>query len=147
MPFLIVWIVTAVAAGFLIGVEAFTRWRRIHSNLADEMIHAAIERFLPVGAAGALIGWFSLASSQARSGSSPAYGQVLVGLGLFSAAFLLPRGLALAGAWYVVAGLGVIALAATDKTLSPWHMGLPFAIGQALVAGILQWSAGGSDET
>ncbi|HEX8664469.1 MAG TPA: hypothetical protein VF744_10615 [Beijerinckiaceae bacterium] len=146
VPFLILWLATAVAAAALIGAEALTRSRRIHSDLADDMIQAAIEQFLPVGAAGALIALVLARFEPGTLWLMPGLWQVLVGLGLFSAARLLPRGLVVAGAWYVVAGLAVIALAAADKTLSPWHMGLPFAIGQALVAAVLQWSAGGSDD-
>jgi hypothetical protein len=145
-PFLILWLATAVAAAVLIGAEALTRSRRIHSGLADEMIHAAIEQFLPVGAAGALIALVLARFEPGTLWVMPGLWQILVGLGLFGAARLLPRGLVLAGAWYVVAGLAVIALTAADKTLSPWRMGLPFAIGQMLVAAILQWSAGGADD-
>jgi hypothetical protein len=76
----------------------------------------------------------------------PGLWQVLVGLGVFGAARLLPRGLVVAGAWYVVAGLVVLALAAPGRTLSPWLMGLPFAVGQLLVAGLLQFGNGGGDE-
>ena len=145
LPFFALWITTAVIATAIIGVEAVTRSRRIHSGLADEMIHAAIEQFLPIGGAGALI---ALVLARFDPGSLwilPGLWQILVGLGLFGAARLLPRGLTLAGFWYVVAGLMVLALAAAEKTLSPWLMGLPFAGGQLLVAGVLQWSAGGNN--
>jgi hypothetical protein len=143
--FFALWIVTAVIAAAIIGVEAVTRSRRIHSDLADEMIHAAIEQFLPIGGAGVLI---ALVLARFDPGSLwilPGLWQVLVGLGLFGAARLLPRGLVLGGIWYVAAGLTVLALTAAEKTLSPWLMGLPFAGGQLLVAGVLQWSAGGNN--
>jgi hypothetical protein len=53
--YLVVWIGTAVIAAALIGAEAVTRSRRLHSGLADEMIYAAIEQLIPVGVAGALL--------------------------------------------------------------------------------------------
>jgi hypothetical protein len=146
LAFFAPWILTAVIAFGLIGAETLTRSRRFHSDLADEMILGAIEQFLPVGAAGALI---ALVLSRFEPGSLwllPGLWQILVGIGLFGAARLLPRGLALAGAWYIVAGLAVLALASADRSLSPWLMGLPFAIGQALVALILQWHAGAFDD-
>ena len=53
--FLGLWIgVAAVSAG-VIGLEMIARSRRLHSDLADEMIGAAISQFLPSAAAGALI--------------------------------------------------------------------------------------------
>ena len=45
--------------------------------------------------------------------------------------------MALGGAYYILAGFIVLALTAPTRTLSPWAMGLPFAIGEFLVAAIL----------
>ena len=146
VPFFVLWIVTAVIAAATIGGEAVTRSRRMHSALADEMIHAAIEQFLPIGAAGALIALVLARFEPDSLWLLPGLWQILVGLGLFGAARLLPRGLILAGVWYVAAGLVVLALAAAEKTLSPWLMGLPFASGQLLVAMVLQGSSGGNDD-
>ncbi len=146
LGFFLPWIATAFVALGLIGMEAVTRSRRIHSDLADELILAAIEGFLPVLAAGALIAVVLWRVDPSSLWLMPGLWQVLVGLGVFGAARLLPRGLVVAGAWYVVAGLVVLALAAPGRTLSPWLMGLPFAIGQLLVAGLLQFGSGGGDE-
>lgn len=141
------WILTAGVAAALILAEAVTRSRRIHSDLADDLIRAAIEQFLPVAAAGALIGLVLARVAPETLWLLPGLWQILVGLGVFGAARLLPRGLALAGAWYLVAGLGALALAASAEALSPWLMGVPFGIGQLLVAAILQLTpAGGSDD-
>ena len=41
-----------------------------------------------------------------------------------------------AGAWYLLTGLACIALADT-RALSPWAMGIPYGVGQLLVATIL----------
>src|SRR5262249_10140289 len=41
------WGATAVIAFTLIGIEMVARTRRIHSGLADEMIHAATGQFIP----------------------------------------------------------------------------------------------------
>jgi hypothetical protein len=53
--YLILWLATAVASIVLIGIEMVARTRRIHSGLADEMIHAATEQFIPAGVAGVLL--------------------------------------------------------------------------------------------
>uniref|UniRef100_UPI0019530037 hypothetical protein n=1 Tax=Klebsiella pneumoniae TaxID=573 RepID=UPI0019530037 len=55
---------------------------------------------------------------------------ILVGLGIFSSLRSLPRSVALAGAWYVLAGLVVLVIQSASHGLSPWIMGLPFALGQ-----------------
>jgi hypothetical protein len=41
-----------------------------------------------------------------------------------------------AGVWYLMTGLGCIALG-DSRALSPWAMGIAFGAGQLLVAGIL----------
>jgi hypothetical protein len=43
------------------------------------------------------------------------------------------------GVWYLVAGLTCIAVNGGQGTFSPWLMGLPFGIGQLLVAAVLQF--------
>ena len=74
----------------------------------------------------------------------PGLWQVLVGLGLFASARILPRAVQGAGAWYLLAGLTVLAIASETRTLSPWLMGLPFAVGQGWLALVMS-SAGGGD--
>jgi hypothetical protein len=52
---------------------------------------------------------------------------------------------ALAGAWYFVSGFIVVLIASQSHTLSPWTMGLPFVIGQWLMAAILYFASEGTD--
>ena len=52
----------------------------------------------------------------------------------FAAARFLPRGSRLAGAWYLLAGLGGLALASESGWVSPWLMGLPYVVGQTGLA-------------
>ena len=66
-------------------------------------------------------------------------------LGIFASVRSLPRSVALAGAWYFVSGFIVVALASRTHTLSPWTMGLPFVIGQLVMAGILHFASGDND--
>src|SRR2546426_970205 len=49
------WVATAAISVVLIGSEMVARTRRIHSGLADEMLHAATEQFIPAGVAGVLL--------------------------------------------------------------------------------------------
>src|SRR5262249_61360086 len=75
----------------------------------------------------------------------PGLWQVLVSLGVFASVRTLPRSVALAGAWYFVAGFVVLLLASQSHALSPWTMGLPFVIGQALMAAIIYFATGETD--
>ena len=75
----------------------------------------------------------------------PGLWQVLFSLGIFASVRSLPRGIALAGAWYFVAGLGVLMLSSGGHALSPWTMGLPFVVGQFLMAAILHLASGQAD--
>jgi hypothetical protein len=119
------------------------RSRRHHSGLADAMILNAVEAFLPAGAAGALLLLVLVRLAPEALWLLPGLWQILVGLGLFASLRALPRPVAWGAAWYVVAGLGAIAVAADGHALSPWTMGLPFAGGQALLAIILHLAPGG----
>jgi hypothetical protein len=141
LAYFVLWIAVAALAGGLIGVEAVTRSRRLHSGLADAMIVSAVEQFLPALAAGALVALVLARVSPESLWLLPGLWQVFVSLGLFAATRTLPRAVSLAGAWYLLAGLTVIVLAAGDHALSPWAMGLPFGIGQVLLAAILHHHA------
>jgi hypothetical protein len=143
--FLIIWIGTAALSAALIGTETVTRSRRLHSELADEMIYAAIEQLIPVGVAGALLTFVLLRFAPDSLWLMPGLWQVLFSLGIFASCRFLPRALFVAGAWYLSSGLICIAIAAAGHAWSPWLMGIPFGIGQLMMAGILHYSLGGTD--
>ena len=50
-----IWISTAVLSAALIGVQMYTRTRRMHSGMAEEMMRMAVEQFLPSVGAGLLM--------------------------------------------------------------------------------------------
>jgi hypothetical protein len=130
------WIGTAVLSSSLIGAQMFTRSRRVHSGLADEMIRMAVEQFLPAVGAGALITLVLVLYVPAALWMLPGIWQVIFSLGVFSSCRFLPRPVVSVGAWYLLTGLACIALA-DGRALSPWAMGIPYGAGQLLVAGIL----------
>ena len=45
----------------------------------------------------------------------------------------------LVGMWYLAAGLICLAVATDSGPFSPWAMGIPFGIGQLLVAAVLKY--------
>ena len=144
--FLAVWIGVALVAAGLIGVEMVTRSRRHHSWLADAMIWNAVEQFLPAGIAGAAIGLVVWRFAPDAFWMLPGLWQILIGLGLFASVRSLPPGVSIAAAWYLVAGIAVLLVGGQTKALSPWTMGLPFVVGQVLLAAILQHAFGGGHE-
>ena len=134
--YLHIWIATAVVAAGLTGAQMFTRARRMHSSLSNEMIRIALEQFLPSAASGALITVVIVRSSPASAWMLPGLWQVVFGLGIFASCRFLPRWMVAPGAWYLLSGLGCLSLG-DPRAFSPWAMGIPFAAGQLLVASVL----------
>jgi hypothetical protein len=145
LTFFLGWAAAAVLSSALIWIEMRARSRRHHSGLADAMIHQAIEQALPAGVAGLLLAVMFWKFAPETLWMLPGLWQVLVSLGVFASVRSLPRSVALAGAWYFVAGFTVLLLASQSHALSPWTMGLPFAIGQALMAAIFYFATGVAD--
>jgi len=145
LTFLFGWVAAALLSSGLIWIEMQARSRRHHSGLADAMIHQAVEQFLPAGVAGLLLAVMLWKFAPETLWLLPGLWQVLVSLGVFASVRSLPRSVALAGAWYFVAGFTVLLLASQSHALSPWTMGLPFAIGQSLMATILYFATGDND--
>ena len=139
-PYLSVWIWTALTSAALIGVQMQTRSRRLHSGMADEMIRMAVEQFLPSALAGALITFILARYVPQAAWMLPGLWQVIFSLGVFSSCRFLPRPMVAAGFWYMATGLVCISFGDT-RALSPWAMGIPYAFGQLLVAGILYFTA------
>ena len=75
----------------------------------------------------------------------PGLWQLFVSLGIFASLHNLPRSMMLAGAWYFVSAFACLLIASQHHVLSPWLMGVPFCLGQVLMAVILYYSAGGLD--
>jgi hypothetical protein len=138
--YLAIWIATAFLSAALIGAQMQTRTHRIHSGLADEMIHMAVEQFLPSAGAGALVAFVLAHFVPSALWMLPGIWQIVYGLGVFASCRFLPRPIAAAGAWYLLTGLVCISLAG-GRALSPWAMGIPYGVGQLLVAGILLFTA------
>ena len=139
------WLGAAALCAAVIGIEMQGRSRRLHSGLADTMIHQAAEQFMPSTAASVAMPVFLLMFSPQNVWMMPGLWQVFVSLGLFASLQNMPRNMVLAGAWYFVSGFAFLLMGSLTHELMPWTMGLPFLGGQILMAGILYFSAGDSD--
>jgi hypothetical protein len=144
--YLSVWILTAVVSAALTGIQMYTRTRRMHSGMSQEMMQMAVEQFLPSAGAGLLITIVLVRYVPAALWILPGIWQVIFSLGVFSSCRFLPRPMLAAGAWYLLTGLVCISLGG-GRALSPWAMGIPYGAGQLLVAGVLLFSTHeGGDE-
>lgn len=143
--YVVLWVATAALSAVLIGIEMVSRSRRIHSGLADEMIHAATEQFIPAGVAGGLLTVVLFRFVPDSLWMLPGLWQIVFSLGLFASSRSLPRAMFAAGAWYLASGLMSLAWANGPHAYSPFAMGLPFGFGQLLLAGILYFSVGDGD--
>ncbi len=140
-----VWVATAVVAAALAGVEVYRRSERVHSGMSDEMIRMAVEQFLPAAAAGLLITIVVVRAVPGVAWIVPGLWQVIFSLGIFASCRFLPRPMVAAGVWYLLTGLILISFG-DARAFSPWSMGIPFCIGQLLVAGVLLSSAKKGEE-
>jgi hypothetical protein len=135
------WIVLAVICTALIGTEAVIRARRFHRAMADIMVGTALRRFLPAGLAGAIMGILILARVPDQAWMLPGSWQLLVAVGICASLINLPHQMAWAAGWYFLAGAASLFWMSGANAFSPWSMGLPFGIGQLLVALLLHLAA------
>jgi hypothetical protein len=145
LSYLGLWVTTAVVSVTLIGIEMVARTRRIHSGLADEMIHAATEQFIPAGVAGVLLTVVLYRFAPQTLWMLPGLWQIVFSLGLFASCRSLPRPMFAAAVWYLATGLASLALANGAHAFSPYAMAVPYGIGQLYVAVVLHWTSGAGD--
>lgn len=143
--FCLEWMATAAICGAVVRIEMQGRTKRLHSGLEQEMIHQAIEQFLPATAAAVFMPMLLLQFAPENVWMLPGLWQLFVSLGIFASLHNLPRPIFAVGAWYLVSGFTCLMLASRTHILSPWEMGIPFLIGQTMMATILYYTAGGSD--
>src|SRR5215470_55366 len=138
--FLEIWVATAAFSVLLSAWETVTRARRLHDGFAKEMTHAALEQFLPSIVAGILLTVVLVRATPQVTWMLPGLWELVFSLGVFASCRFLPRPMFGVGLWYLAAGLACLAVESVRQTLSPWSMGIPFGVGQLLVAGVLQCS-------
>lgn len=136
VEYLSVWAATAAMCAGVTAWQVHTRSRRMHSQLSDEMIRMAAEQFLPALLAGLLLTAVVVFCVPHVLWILPGLWQLIFSLGVFASCRFLPKPMAAAATWYLLTGLGCVALG-DARALSPWTMGVSFGAGQLLVALIL----------
>jgi len=135
-PYLYIWSATAVLSGAVTGRQMYTRTRRMHSGLSNEILRLAVEQFLPALGAGVLITIVLERKAPDVLWMLPGLWQVIFSLGIFSSCRFLPRPVIAAAVWYLLMGLFCLAIGDV-RALAPWTTGVGFGAGQLLTAGIL----------
>jgi hypothetical protein len=139
---LAVWAGTAAVSVLLTGIETFARARRVHLGFAREMVLSAVEQFLPAMMVGFLLTVVMMRVAPQECWMLPGLWQLIFSLGVFASCRFLPRQMFAVGVWYLAAGLFCLVAAGAARSLSPWMMGIPFGVGQLLVAAVLQFGYG-----
>lgn len=142
MIWLGVWAGTAAVAVLLTGTETLARARRVHVGLAREMLQSAVAQFLPAVVVGFLLTVVMMRVAAQECWMLPGLWELIFSLGVFASCRFLPRQMFAVGVWYLAAGLFCLAAGGATRALSPWAMGIPFGIGQLLVAAVLQFGYG-----
>jgi hypothetical protein len=137
--FISLWVGTAVLCVTVIAIETIRRSRLAHGGFATAMLQSALEQFLPAIIAGGLLTVALLEVTPQNLWMIPGLWHIVFSLGVFASRRFLPRPIFWVGVWYLACGLVCLALAAPAHSVSPWAMGIPYGIGQLLVAGILQY--------
>jgi hypothetical protein len=137
--YLKLWVGTAALSLVLISLETLSRARRVHSSLSLPMLRSAGAGFLPAIVAGLLLTVAIGRDSANNTWMLPGLWQLIFSLGVFSSCRLLPRPMFAVGVWYLSSGLIVLAHGNGAYALSPWTMGIPFGVGQILVATVLRF--------
>lgn len=140
------WVGAGILSAAMVRIEMQGRSRRHHSGLADAMIAQAIEQFLPAAAACLFIPIFLLRFEPRVLWMMPGIWQLFVSLGIFASVRTLPRNIMMVAGFYFVSAFASLLLADSNHALAPWLMGVPFLAGQMLMAAILYFSAGESDD-
>ena len=136
------WAATAAVSVLLTGTETFARARRVHVGLAKEMVQSALAQFLPALVVGLLLTAVMMRVAAQECWMLPGLWELIFSLGVFASCRFLPRQMFAVGVWYLAAGLFCLAAGSATRALSPWSMGVPFGVGQLLVAAVLQFGYG-----
>jgi hypothetical protein len=140
--FVLLWVAAALLNLVVAGLEMAVRTRRLNSQVQRQLTLLAVEQFSPSLVAGGLLTWLFFDCLPAAIWMLPGLWMIIISLGMFASARLLPRAVFGVGAFYLLAGIFVL-LATRDPhspwRLSPWIMGGIFGIGQFAAAFILYW--------
>jgi hypothetical protein len=134
------WVGAAVLSLVVVGTEMAIRCIRSRSEMQKQMTLAAGEQFVPCVVAGALLTYVLLRFAPQTVWMLPGLWAMLLAMGVLASRPVLPRGVTLVGAYYLLAGLLCLATGSHAPSFSPIEMGVVFGLGQFFAAAVLWWS-------
>lgn len=140
MSYLQLWIGVAVVAVTIVSADLALDCWRSPSQFARRQTWLAIEQFLPCILAGGAVTAVMVRFAPDSLPLLPGLWAIVFSLGVFSSSRQLPQTVVLVAAYYLLAGLAVIALARGEHAFSPWAMAGTFGVGQVLTAIVLHVS-------
>ncbi len=132
--FVLVWAAVIGIFSVVAIVEAVFRARRLHGSMAPAMLDSMLQKVLPFAMTGLVVTGVILSFAPESAWLLPGFWLMLIGLQGFSFLSSMPRGMVWAAMWYFLCGAIVLIAAGASRTLSPWMMGIPFAVGCFSVA-------------
>lgn len=138
--YVILWAGLAGLCLVLVTVQLTWRYRTSESALARRSILRAVEAFAPCVLAGGLTTVMVLRFALVAAPLLPGLWATFFSLGIFSSARRLPPACWLIGAFYLMAGTALLALAGDGRSLSPFGMGITFGVGQLATATMLYFT-------
>lgn len=136
--YLSVWFVAAVLSLAVSAVTVCTRSRRMHSGLSDEMIRMAAQQFVPSLLAGLMVTLVLVFAVPHAVWMLPGLWQVIFSLGVFASCRTLPKAMFAPACLFLATGVAAMAIGDV-RALQPWVMGVPFALGQLMIAAVLRF--------
>jgi hypothetical protein len=135
--YLALWFGAAAINLAVVGVEIWSRARMAEMDFARRTTMFAVGQFLPALLVGGLLTLVIVTRANTSVWMLPGLWALVFSLGVFASCRLLPRAVAIVGAWYLVCGVLALAWGQGEAALSPWIMGVAFGGGQILNAIIL----------
>lgn len=135
--YILIWTAVIAVISTIAAEKAVSRSRRLHGDMAVELLRSIAQRVVPFVVAAVLISWIICSYTMENAWMLPGIWQILIGLAGFAVIGNLPRGIIYATLWYFASGVVVLWFGAQNQSLSPWMMGIPLTVGQILVGVML----------
>jgi hypothetical protein len=138
--FVLLWTAVAVLS---IATAGLTMWMRdcfAGPSHTRAVTWIAIRQFVPGLFCGAVVASVVVRYAPETAWMLPGLWSLFYGQCIFASCRILPRPVYAVAAFFWLAGTIELYVAATERTLSPWSMALPFGLGQLFAASILYWT-------
>lgn len=138
LHYLVLWTGIALLSLIVVVGDMAFRYYSDPTARSRRMTIDVLTRLAPSIVVGGFFSLVVLVSAPEISWLLPGMWSVMLGLGVFAAAPLLPRSLHRVGVWYVSCGFAVLILARNELALHPLSMAIPFGVGQFFAASLIR---------